>query len=282
VSSPTPEPSPLPPVGLTGLGVAALRAAETARPDRLFADHYAAIFVRAAGRGDRLAEAMTDARPIAAWVAVRTRFLDDVLGDAVADGARQVVMLGAGLCARAFRLDWPEGTRVWELDFPDVLGFKERVIADEGWHAPCACRPVPVDLSDDWGSRLLGAGFDRTAPVVWIAEGLLAYLTDDVRDGLIGGAAQLSVRGSRFGLTLADGDRLTQWRATHPDGPTQPRDYVALWQSDTPDDASSWLGALGWSARFFHAAERSADYGRAPVEGALDSSGPRLVDAVRL
>jgi methyltransferase (TIGR00027 family) len=282
MNPPPPERPPLPHVGLTGVGVAALRAAETARPDRLFEDPYAATFVTAAGLGDRLNEALTESRPITPWIAVRTRFLDDVVTDAIAQGTAQIVLLGAGLDTRAFRLDLPEATRVWELDLPDVLEFKEQVVAGEGWQPPCERHAVAVDLSDHWDRRLLDAGFDRTRPTVWIAEGLLAYLTPEVRDALLAGAAQLSAPGSRFGLTLADAGRLKRWRDEHPDGPTERRDYVALWQSDTPVDAAGWLTSLGWDARFFYALERSESYGRPVTEETLRSSGPRLVDAVRL
>jgi len=285
--------SSFPPVGLTAIGVAAIRASESERADRLFDDPYAAGFARAAGDWRQWSTAPTTEEAarvrarLISWITVRTRFLDDVLLQACAGPCRQVVILGAGLDSRAFRLAWPEGTRLWELDLADVIEFKERVILAEGWQPGCQRITVPVDLSEDWGDPLLRAAFDPGAPVAWVAEGLLAYLTVEVRDALISRAASLSVTGSRMGLTLAPSDRLAAWRRTHPEGTAERGDYVALWRSAGPADPAGWLAALGWSAALFDVAERSAAYGR-PIDdrggdgdrGGRD--GARLVDASRL
>ena len=291
-ASPASPSSSLPPVGLTAIGVAAIRAAESARPDRLFDDPYAAGFARAAGdwRPGPTAPTTEDAprrrRGLTAWITVRTRFLDDVVLDASAGSCRQVVILGAGLDSRAFRLTWPAGTRLWELDLADVIEFKERVIRAEGWHPRCARTTVPVDLSADWAEPLLHAGFDASAPVAWLAEGLLAYLSAEVRDALVSRTARLSVPGSRIGLTLAASARLAAWRKAHPDGDAGRGDYVALWQSTAPADPAGWLAAYGWRAALFGVAERSAAYGRPLDDGFGESEegrgGGRLVDATRL
>jgi methyltransferase (TIGR00027 family) len=286
--SPPPVPPVLPAVSVTALGVAAIRAAETDRPDRLFDDPCAAGFVRAAHyvRPVPAAEPTTAdieaRRGLVAWIAVRTRFLDDVLQQASAEGCRQVVILGAGLDSRAFRLEWPEGTRLWELDLADVLAFKEQVVTAERWQPRCARTTVPVDLSEDWGRPLVGAGFDPGAPVVWLAEGLLAYLPAAVVDALVATTAELSVPGSRLGVTLAAPRRLDAWRQAHPDGASGPGDYVALWHSTAPDDPAQWLASFGWRAEVFAMAERSRSYGR-PLEarpGADTKAG--LVNATRL
>jgi methyltransferase (TIGR00027 family) len=193
-----------------------------------------------------------------------------------------VVILGAGLDARAFRLDWPDGTRLWELDLAEVLAFKEMVVRAEGWMPRCERTAVPVDLSDDWGPRLTEAGFDLGARVAWVAEGLLAYLSEDVRDALIRRTAALSVAGSRLGLTLAAPDRLDAWRKAHPDGTADPGDYVALWRSTAPEEAVGWLAAFGWQGDLFAVAERAETYGRSLGPTPAGSNGGRLVDAVRL
>jgi methyltransferase (TIGR00027 family) len=283
--------SSFPPVGLTAIGVAAIRADESERPDRLFDDPYAAGFARAAGDWRKWSTAPTEEATrvrngLISWITVRTRFLDDVLLQACAGLCRQVVILGAGLDSRAFRLAWPEGTRLWELDLADVLAFKDRVIRSEGWQPGCERITVPVDLSEDWGAPLLRAAFDPGAPVAWVAEGLLAYLSAEVRDALIARAAGLSVTGSRMGLTLAPSDRLAAWRRTHPDGTAERGDYVALWRSTAPNDPAAWLAAFGWSAALFDVAERSAAYGRPLDEALVNAEGgrseARLVDATRL
>ena len=291
-ASPASPSSSLPPVGLTAIGVAAIRAAESARPDRLFDDPYAAGFAAAAGdwRPGPTSTTTDDAarrrRGLTAWITVRTRFLDDLVLDACSGSCRQVVILGAGLDSRAYRLAWPEGTRLWELDLADVIEFKQRVIRSERWQPRCARTTVPVDLSGDWAEPLLHADFDASAPVAWLAEGLLAYLSAGVRDALVSRTARLSVPGSRMGLTLAASARLAAWRKAHPEGDRVRGDYVALWRSTAPADPSAWLAAYGWRAALFDVAERSATYGRPLDDGFVESEegrgGARLVDATRL
>jgi methyltransferase (TIGR00027 family) len=282
-----PVPASLPTVGLTALGVAAIRAAETARSDRLFADPCAARFVRAAGY-ERSAgsepstkEEVAERQRLTEWVGVRTRFLDDVVRSACAQGCRQVVILGAGLDARAFRLEFPEGTRLWELDLAGVLSFKEMVVQAEAWVPRCERTTVEIDLSEDWGGMLQDAGFDARAQVVWVAEGLLAYLSAEVRDALIVTTAALSVAGSRFGLTLAARTPTEELRPASTRVGSKPRNYKALFQSTAPDDPRWWLAAHGWRAELFDVAERSDSYGRPPLVGASGVDRARLVDATR-
>src|SRR5262249_54799214 len=120
-------------VGLTALSVADARARESARPDRLFDDPFAQLFVDAAGAEfapPSTANAIDIRAARAEYVAIRTRFFDDELRAACAAGCRQVVVLAAGLDTRAFRLEWPVGARLFELDVAEVLAFKERVLAD--------------------------------------------------------------------------------------------------------------------------------------------------------
>jgi O-methyltransferase involved in polyketide biosynthesis len=149
--------SSIPSVGMTAVGVAAIRAAETSRPDRLFDDPCAARFVQAAAyvRPGATTHPTEDEvrrrRRLKTWVAVRTRFLDEVVTDACNGSCRQVVIVGAGLDARAFRLAWPAGTRLWELDLAEVLAFKEMVVQAEEWVPRCERIPVDVDLSQNWG-----------------------------------------------------------------------------------------------------------------------------------
>jgi methyltransferase (TIGR00027 family) len=275
-------------VSVTALGVASIRAAESDRADRLFDDPCAAGFVRAAGYVRPVPPTEPTAQDVAArrglitWIAVRTRFLDDVVRRASEGGCRQVVILGAGLDSRAFRLDWPDATRLWELDLADVLAFKEKVVASERWQPRCQRVTVPVDLSEDWGRPLVDAGFDPTATSVWIAEGLLAYLPAEVVDALVRTTAELSVPGSRMGVTLAARSRLDGWRRAHPDGTSGRGDYVALWRSTAPDDPAEWLASFGWQADVFDLAERSGAYGRPLGDDERRTNNAGLVDATRL
>ena len=65
-------------------------------------------------------------------MAVRTRHFDRLFTDAAADGVRQAVILAAGLDARAYRLPWPDGTTVFEVDQPEVIDFKTKTLTDLG------------------------------------------------------------------------------------------------------------------------------------------------------
>jgi methyltransferase (TIGR00027 family) len=194
------------------------------------------------------------------------------------------VILGAGLDARAFRLDWPQGTWLWELDLAGVLEFKEMVVRAEEWMPLCERTTVEVDLAADWGRSLEEAGFDAQARVVWLAEGLLAYLSVQVRDALIETTAALSVPGSRLGLTLAAPSRSAERHdaADDEDGTAKPKGYKSLFQSSAPEDPRQWLASRGWQADFFNVAERSDSYGRPPAEGGTGVDRARLVDARRV
>lgn len=269
----------LPDVSLTAFGVAAARASETTRMDRLFSDPFAEAFVRAAGPTHGAERERP--RALLDWISVRTRFLDDLLLNSCAAGAWQVVIFGAGLDARAFRLAWPSEVRLFELDLPGLLEFKEDVIRSEGWQPSCERICVPVDLSGDWSEPLLGAGFTAGSLVAFSAEGLLAYLSASTSDSLVARAAELSSPGSRLGLTLASSRRLETWREAHPEPSASASDYVSLWRSANAEHAIEWLASRGWHARAFDVAERSATYGRPLEEVSERASGARLVDAER-
>ncbi len=191
-------------VGATALGVAAARAAETAQPDPLIRDPFAYLLVCAAGpewaelasgsspwygdddRGgreeqDRLGKLIDEnARN---YQAVRTHFFDDFFGAASRDGVRQVVILAAGLDSRAYRLDWPAGTMVFEIDQPKVLAYKGATLDGHGAVPKATRHAVGVDLRDDWPAALIDAGFDPRRPTAWLAEGLLPYLPPTHRTG---------------------------------------------------------------------------------------------------
>ena len=132
----------------------------------------------------------------------RTLFLDDLLAEATRQGGRQVVLLGAGFDARAFRLPWPPGTRCFEVDTPDVLGPKGEVLAAEHAVPGCERVVVPCDLRDDWPAALRAAGLDPARPAAWIAEGLLVYLAPAEVDRLLDTITGLSAPGSWLGLTM--------------------------------------------------------------------------------
>jgi methyltransferase (TIGR00027 family) len=159
----------------TGLLVAAIRAMESTRDDRLFTDPFAAKLAGDSGRA-MLEAAMAEAgESSTAQIVVRTRFLDEALLRAACD-VKQVVILAAGMDARAYRLAWPEQTIVYELDQPAVIAAKAGILADD--EPRCRRVPIGVDLADDWPSALRSTGFDPQQPTVWLIEGLLQYLDE--------------------------------------------------------------------------------------------------------
>jgi len=162
-------------VATTGLLVAAMRAEESIRPDRLFDDPFATLLAGERGKS-ALATYRTAAGVSVPIIEVRTRFFDEGLGRATHDDIRQFAIVAAGMDARAHRLPWPPGTRVFELDQPEVLAHKATVLAD----AKPACEriAVPVDLTRDWTDAIQTRGFDPALPTAWLVEGLLQYLDE--------------------------------------------------------------------------------------------------------
>src|SRR5512142_77956 len=190
-------------VGLTALAMAAVRASESRRPDRLFDDPFAEDFLSTAGPAVALEVSSALGAWLASWLPVRTRFFDDYLVQACAAGCVQVVVLAAGLDARAFRLGWPQGVRLFELDLPEVLAFKESVLATRGATPACHRGIISADLRENWPQGLVQAGFRVGEPTAWLAEGLLVYLTAAEKDRLVDQVGQLSASGSRLAVSYA-------------------------------------------------------------------------------
>jgi methyltransferase (TIGR00027 family) len=197
-------------VGATATAVAARRAMASKGPNPLIDDPFAEPLVNAVGveafirmmNGEvELAEddpAFTPQR-LSEGMAVRTRFFDSFFLDAADAGVRQAVILASGLDTRAYRLPWPAGTVLYELDQPQVIEFKTRTLADLGAAPTADRRAVGIDLRDDWPAALRSNGFDSTQPTAWIAEGLLGYLPPDAQDRLFDNITALSAPGSRIG-----------------------------------------------------------------------------------
>lgn len=203
-------------VGATATAVAASRAVASKGPDPLLADPWAEPLVRAVGvehfialiDGDVLQATDADSgfshRTVTEQITVRTRFFDDFFVNAARDGVRQAVILASGLDTRAYRLPWPTGTTVYEIDQPEVIEFKTRTLADLGAEPTAERRTVAIDLREDWPAALRAAGFDPSAPTAWIAEGLLVYLPPEAQDRLFDEITALSVPGSRLATEHMD------------------------------------------------------------------------------
>jgi methyltransferase (TIGR00027 family) len=259
-------------VGTTAVMVAAARAAETDRPDPLIRDPYAKVLVNEAGTGvweklldssllDQVASIDAEAAAIfehmRGYQAVRTHFFDAHFAGAVAAGIRQVVILASGLDSRAYRLDWPAGTAVYEIDQPKVLEYKTATLKAHGATPSADRHEVAIDLRQDWPAALVAAGFDPKVPTAWLAEGLLMYLPADAQDRLFTQISELSAPGSRIAAETA---------ANHADDRRQEMrerlDRVAaklgidrnvdiqdlIYHDDDRADVAKWLNDHGWSA----------------------------------
>lgn len=185
----------LEPVSLTARWTAAARALESARPDRIFSDPYAHA---AAGEDGPALLRRYQGAGIVPFVAIRTRYTDDAILAKVRGGIRQVVLVGAGMDARALRLPWPPGVTLYEIDKPALLAAKEEIAGRLARGRPaCSRRPVPADLSGGtWPGALAAAGFSAARPVVWVVEGLFFFLPAEAVTGLLRGMRGLSARGS--------------------------------------------------------------------------------------
>lgn len=201
-------------VGATATAVAASRAVASQGPDALLDDPFAEPLVRAVGVEAFVkivdGEAFIDDDPymnrksMSEQIAVRTRFFDDFFVAAAEAGIRQAVILAAGLDTRGYRLGWPAGTVVFEVDQPEVIAFKAKTLDSLGAAPTARHRAVAVDLRDDWPAALRTAGFEPAQPTAWIAEGLLPYLPPDAQDRLFDEITALSAPGSRVATEHMD------------------------------------------------------------------------------
>jgi methyltransferase (TIGR00027 family) len=249
-------------VGWTALLTAYSRAQESHEAAKLFDDPPASLFLAAVtdagvsngGKLPRLGPAVDDGSS-ALWNAFRfyfcerTPFYDQHVLHAVADGCRQVVLAAAGLDSRAFRLGLPGNATVFELDQAAVLDFKQTVL-DEHDVVPTSNRvPVRVDLLDGWAPALLAAGFDETRPAIWIAEGLLMYLSSSDAEQFLATITALSAPGSRFVGEYFSGP----WRES--DVETSDEQERAAWDlvrlaflyGPTGVGPAAWLAGHGWT-----------------------------------
>jgi methyltransferase (TIGR00027 family) len=263
-------------VGATATSVAASRAFASRGPRPLIDDPYADLLVEAVGVPHfvEVARGKTDIpEEMREHIAVRTRFFDDVLTEAADAGVRQVVILASGLDTRAYRLPWPAGTRVFELDQPSVIEFKTRVLADAGV-TPTATRiAVGVDLRDDWPTALQDNGFDADAPTAWIAEGLLIYLPPEAQDRLLDHVSALSAPGSVLATEHMDPKALTGEWAKQLSALSRRHgsdiDLSSLFYTGPRTAAGDHLRELGWQVTVLPNTQAYAAHGFDPPTDSL-------------
>ncbi len=292
-------------VGATALGVAAGRAAETTSADPLIRDPYAQMFLDAVGDSvpnlyvhdgelppelaeidPRISERMQAMR---GYVASRTRYFDEFFLGAAEAGIRQAVILAAGLDARAWRLDWPAGSLVYELDQPKVLEFKTSTLESRGVPPAPVHVSVPVDLRHDWPAALRAAGFDPVAPTAWSAEGLLPYLSSAAQDLLFERIADLSAPGSRVAVEAFADDFFSAESSAQREVQMQRYREVAaklgradvpstdsLFYEDERSDVVEWWSEHGWQTTAIGGVDLMARNGRV-IAADLDNATPQSV-----
>jgi methyltransferase (TIGR00027 family) len=263
-------------VGYTALLVAGWRALHAVSPQPLVADQYAKYFVDASG-DSYLAEVLgnpgtsEDETAFPRLYGVQTKFFDDFFTSAGDAGIRQAVIIAAGLDSRAYRLEWPNGTTVFEVDLPKVLEFKAHVLGERG-AAPKARRiEVAADLRTDWPTPLKAAGFDPHSPSAWSVEGILPYLNDDAQSALFSRISELCAPGSRVAIgalgTRLDRDQLAALETNHPGvNKSGNVDFSAL-TYEPKSEPAEWLAAHGWAVEpVRNTLELQAEYGMTPPE----------------
>jgi methyltransferase (TIGR00027 family) len=222
---------------------------------------------------------------------VRTHFFDAYFRAAIDAGIRQFVILAAGLDSRAYRLNWASGSTVYEIDQPKVLEYKDATLRGHGAVPKARRIAVAVDLRDDWGSALVGAGFHRGRPTAWLAEGLLPYLPAAAQDRLFEMLTDLSAAGSRVAVEAfgAETERQAeQRRRAWRERTARMRSRLGLdvdvetlvYHDDNRADAGQWLRQHGWQVSEVGGSNEMARLGRAvPEELAGESYATQLVRA---
>ncbi|OIN82328.1 class I SAM-dependent methyltransferase [Mycobacterium malmoense] len=263
-------------VGYTALLVAGWRALHAVSPQPLVRDDYAKVFI-AASRDPYLAGVLAnpgttdDETAFPRLYGVQTRFFDDFFVSAGDAGIRQAVIVAAGLDSRAYRLEWPDGTTVFEVDLPKVLEFKTGVLDGRGAAAKARRIEVAADLRTDWPPPLKAAGFDPQSPSAWSVEGVLPYLTDDAQNALFTRITELCAPGSRIAIgalgSRLDHEQLAALETDHPGVNMSGNvDFSAL-TYEPKSDPAQWLAAHGWAVEpVRNTLDLQAGYGMTPPD----------------
>jgi len=287
-------------VGATATMIAAGRAMATKDPRGLIDDPFAEPLVRAVGLDlfTKVASGELDFADVdddagfprmVDTFAARARFYDDYFAQAGATGLRQVVIVASGLDARPYRLPWPTGTTLYEIDQPEVIEFKTTTLAELGAVPRAEHRPVGIDLREDWPAALQGAGLDPAQPTAWLAEGvLIGFLPPDAEVRLLDHVTALSAAGSRFAADYGSVRGQTEvqrrqakimterWREhgldLHIPDLTYPGEHT---------DVAAHLQADGWDTATSVLDDLLATAGLAPLAGQARAGAPASITFVR-
>jgi methyltransferase (TIGR00027 family) len=199
------------------------------------------------------------------------------------------VIVASGLDARAYRIRWPEGTTVYEIDQPEVIEFKTRTLSGIGATPTAEHHPVGIDLREDWPTALHDNGFDATQPTAWLAEGvLIGFLPPEAEVRLLDSVTSLSAAGSRFA-----GDYGTVRGQTEKEQ-QQARIMTDRWHEHgldlhIPDltypgehtDVTAYLQAHGWDATRAGLADLFAAAGLEPMDAETREGTPASIGFAR-
>ncbi|OAT69176.1 hypothetical protein AWB85_22005 [Mycobacteroides immunogenum] len=258
---------------------AALRALESRRGHPLIDDPLSALLVNAAneplstallaaGFPDTATEDGGRMFMLLSAAGLMARYGDDFLLNEIRAGARQVVLFATGLDTRVYRLDWPDGTTVYEVDYPHTLEFGSGVLKEHGAVARVIHRQVPAaSMTHPWGEDMCAAGFDPDQPTAWlISPAIIAGLTGSDQDVLFERIIEMSAPGS---VVNCDADNFVpsvdRWdAAVEPLAPEQVK-AANIWMLTYPDARmrpGEWLAGHGWRTSTTTIAQIAAHYGR--------------------
>ena len=287
-------------VGATATMVAAARAAATKRPQPVINDPFAEPLVRAVGIDAFTRIATGELAPdeveggvgfprMVDTFAARARFYDDYFAEAGKAGLRQVVIIASGLDSRPYRLPWPAGTTVYEIDQPEVIEFKATTLSKLSVAPTSEHRTVCIDLREDWPAALRQAGHDPATPTAWLAEGvLIGFLPPDAEVRLLDSIDSLSCAGSRFaadyGQVAGESEQDQQqaqsmterWRQLGLD-----LDIADLTYPGEHTDVAEHLRALGWDVSKASLGELLDAAGLAPLADAEQQPPSSTIGFVR-
>ena len=237
-------------VSLSARLMAAFRANENSRKERLFYDPFSAKLAGADAFNfleKRTRKPEEEGKP---YIEVRTRFFDDFILSRQSQ-VHQVVILGSGMDTRAFRLPWSKEIILYEIDRKEVLDYKNDIL--EKVPTNCHRNVVVADLiTDSWLHLLLEAGYLANKPSLWLLEGLSMYLSEQEVRQLLDTISSVATLGSWLGL-----DIINVMGMKHP----QDRIFQGYFRSgfDYPEDL---LADYNWNAEVIEPGDEKANYNR--------------------
>ena len=245
--------------------VAAQRAKESERTDRLIFDPLAPALSGQEGMAAlQLSEKYNPRHEDTAnYIALRTRFFDDVAQGDGTVGIRQIVLPAAGMDARAYRISWPDGTTLYEIDHPELLAAKEEILQAQPRAPKCRRITIDADLTQDWVHRLVDSGFNSNERSTWLIEGLFYYLDESAVNRILVDVSRLAAPGSVLVTDLVSRSLLTSpWMQQ---GLKAMEEQGMGWRFGT-DDPLGLFAVHGWDVAIKNPDEEGAKSQASPAD----------------